>query len=427
MNPIAFSRFSQWFRSGWQDCNAEWEAVLPFGAAAMAVAIGTGLMMSVGRALFLTLDMFNAGTAFGLIAILAGRGIIEVGVTGTALARLHGREPAWADFQRDAPSYIQGLLAYYFSMVAVNIGAAILALPFLVFALSGLSGSAPSSAGATFSLFFGGVMYLLGLAIFWPLRLFVVPLVVDKRLDFLSAIRFGADCARRDWLGLAVFNLLLSLIAIPSAICPLFLIVTAPLYFQIRIRAYETYFGLGADRFEFHMEERQWMARLQAMSDGLVTVPAGGRGFTGLPAPIPEETGVSGEAREPYVDVPAAPPPPLPPNVFARGNANHYRGFENLKQWENWYDEAYGRADGTAPPQPISQPGPVAGGPPPVPPQSPPAAPAPPAPPGPPPRAFPFAPASAQGQGTGQPAGPSQAPVPGPRPDLTKPQDPPAT
>lgn len=247
MKKIAREQMAVWFEEGWKDYWEGFWNVVMFGVPAYGLAMAPWFVVYI----------FNLtgplGSVVSFLTMIFFQGIITAGLCGVALGRLHGRESDERDFAQDIGVHMQSVMTEFMSWIFAALAAGILGLP-------GIALMAPGYANGQGPLIAAGWFLFLGAAI--PsylavriLTLYAIPLVVDKRYDFLSAIRISADCVRRDFMGVMMFFLILKIAylfaggIISMVTCTLGLIMLMPVYETIRMRSYRDYFGLDEDRY----------------------------------------------------------------------------------------------------------------------------------------------------------------------------------
>jgi hypothetical protein len=246
MQRVAFRQLGKWISSVVDDLRGDVGNLLEFGGISFAFVFGGWLLQvgfaSAARRLFLEEWVGNV-VATGL-SLLVGAGVYT-GLTGFAVARRHLRPAGWPDFVQDAATHVQSLLAQLFTkgVLALLVAAPVVVAVVPLMALGGdpVVGLAGAVVGGLISIVLGFFLA--------PLVLFAVPLVVEERMDFFSAIRTSIDCVRRDWLGLAVYHAIAQLVRLPGLLCPLFVFVTEPVFHLLVLRAYQEYFDLEDDRY----------------------------------------------------------------------------------------------------------------------------------------------------------------------------------
>ena len=245
MDQIASHAMGSWLREVWADVADGWRNYGVFGVMAW------GLLITAACIGTCTPGLIGNGLSFATGIILGG--VIQCGLCGVALARLHGREAEANDFQQDSGGHLQSIIAVFVIRLLdlVVLGVAILPGGLLVFA----GVRADSDVLTIPGLILCVVVAIPAFTAWRTLMWFVVPLIVDKDMDFWSAMLTSADCARRDFLGLAwtlllLYGLLGLGLALFSALtCSMALILILPFYAALQMRAYRDYFGLGEDRF----------------------------------------------------------------------------------------------------------------------------------------------------------------------------------
>ena len=248
MQKIALKNIPEWVAQGWHDCNSDWGNVVQFGAVAFGVNVAMQLVIKGFQLAGQALGNLELGGVVSLVAFFFYAAFIGCGLSGVALARLHGRDAEWDDFQQDVPTYFQAFLGDILASLALFLAMTAISGIFFIPVFTQAASGSGDGAIVVVSLILGTIAALLAFIFLYPLKLFIIPLTVDKRLDFWSAIRTSFDCVRRDWLGLTLFNLIAFLIYLPAYCCCLGLLFLAPLYYAIVMAAYRSYFGLEPDR-----------------------------------------------------------------------------------------------------------------------------------------------------------------------------------
>lgn len=305
MQHIALSRMGTWVRDTWEDTTHGWTNYGGFGLLTVAILIGQVLLLQLAACC----GARNTGVPalLSFVTTMLATAYWQMGLVGVATARLHGREGTEADFRQDLSVLGQTILADMTLGAILGLAALIASGPGLAFVIPGVMRNQSEAIVA------GAVFCLLGVAIaaclVTTLTIFTVPLVVERRMDFWTALWQSIDCTRRDLLGLMLYLLLVHLLLGMVAMCTCYLL--APLALPLRqalvMRAYRDYFGLGVDH----------MAPMQVV----------GYSSYGNPSAEPWESGMGGRGYSansaPIIEPPAfgyAPPaepsqPPRPPSL----------------------------------------------------------------------------------------------------------------
>jgi hypothetical protein len=252
---------------------------------------------------------------------------VACGLAGAAFAGLHGRIPTFADFIQDIGVHVQAALCLLLTQGVTIVAALIAAAPGAALLVPGIinNNELLTIFGAVLMIVFMIPASLLALT----LCFFTIPLVVDKKLDFWSALLTSVDCTRRDLLGLMVLTLSWTLINAIAAgcTCGIGTIFFAPWLYMVQARAYRDYFGLQQDRLGLQPvlnHDEPYEPHQYSAGAGY----GGGRGYTAshfeeqeqafqnyardyyhAPAPpVPDAT-----TQPPPVEPPPSPPPPPPP------------------------------------------------------------------------------------------------------------------
>lgn len=271
MQKIAFERMGTWFSEAWSEYTAGFSNLLPWGALVFGLAVIQNVISQIAGAFGQFSEIIMAITV--VLSVILGfvvQGMSQVILAGISLARWHGREAYFSDVKQDLNTHIQGILTMLTGSVLAGILAMIAAIP---------GGAAIGLAFASGTNDPNPVLIILGILlililvlpvaiIFGTLIYFAIPLVVDKRLDFWSALMQSMDCIRRDLLGLMVFFFVYGLCYGLSAICTcgFAVIFLSPFFGLLLTRAYRDYFGLGEDRMKEFAPAPQWQFGPGAMN-----------------------------------------------------------------------------------------------------------------------------------------------------------------
>lgn len=302
MQKIALRSIPDWFAQGWNDCNSDWGNIAQFGAVAFGVRVAMEMIVRGFQFAGQVLGNVQFDVAVSVPLGFLYSALIGCGLSGVALARLHGRDAEWDDFKQDVPTYVQAILADVLASLGMFMVVGILSgLFFLPAILEASKTSGPPDDGImAVSMILGMIVAVVGLIIFAPFKMFVIPLTVDKRMDFWSAIRTSFDCVRRDWFGLALFNVLIFLILTISNCCCILVIFLMPLYYAMLMASYRSYFGLEPDRYRPSWLDPPQTSAYFSQYDG--------------PRPFGDYTGDRGDPRirpaDPGKISPWTPPPP---------------------------------------------------------------------------------------------------------------------
>lgn len=268
MQKIAFERFGTWFKDTWEDFKAGFGNYILFGLLSFAVFMAFGaiqivhmiVLMATGAASGGMVGMgASGGYGWQLVTVVTtymAVGISECGSSGVAIARLHGRSATFADYLQSPGAHCQTVLASAIVMIPMIPGQLILGASGFPQSMITSGSWSPNPAAAM-----GLLLYVVGFPVMLVVKvlcIFVPALIVDKRMDFWSALRTSADCARRDFWGLAmvmlVYTILAGLIGGILTVCTCFIgsIIITPVSVIFRAaffcRGYRDYFGLEADR-----------------------------------------------------------------------------------------------------------------------------------------------------------------------------------
>ncbi|MBI1293039.1 hypothetical protein GC173_17660 [bacterium] len=273
------------------------------------------------------------------------QGIITAGLAGVAVAVLHGRDAEMADFMQDLSVWTQAIITVVMQQVITLLVIIVAAIPggIVMMAAIPLDDKGPALiAGAAVM----AIVILPALLCANAMMMFAVPLVVEKRMDFWSALGRSFDCVRRDLGGLILFQIVLGLIVGVGTMCTCVIgtIFFAPMASLALMLAYQDYFGFDEDRTvpppdpSYLPPLQEWGSSpladrgyegsnpgsFEGPGDGLPPPPAPPRvppslpilpprnQMGDMPAPMAEPSPMP---LPPSVPVTPAPPPPFPPPV----------------------------------------------------------------------------------------------------------------
>ncbi len=253
MEKIAYKNLGSWIGDAFNDFTSGFTNLMPYGFIYLGVLVLSIILSYCGGfigALGGQVTLVVAQIVMTVVQyLLAGIGLTML--TGVAVGRAHGRDATMADARLDTGVYVQGVLGYF----AVSV------LTGLVLAVAAIPGVVPLVIGITNNnnglIVVGGVLiFILALPVLivvLALLEFIFPLIVDRRLDFWSAITTSADCVRRDLLGMSLFIIVKGLLGIPIGLiacltCGIGAGLMMPFLSILTLRAYRDYFGLDADR-----------------------------------------------------------------------------------------------------------------------------------------------------------------------------------
>ena len=259
MDKIAFRRLWGWFADEIEDALGDWQELLLTGLAA-----GVGALVLHVIALMLKARSTPSELLLTFFLYALGEGFLMCVLISSAKARLHERGPGISDLIPSPPVLAHATLAFVFSKVICGIPMVVFGLPSIANAQAALQAGEGWQAALVnlgLGVFLGGGAFLF----LNPLFLFAGILAVDRRMDYVQAMRYSVDCVRRDYVGLLIFQLIWGFLWFAGtalATCltcgaPLVAVLTAPVLVGVLMRAYQDYFGLGPDWVLDEEAERQ--------------------------------------------------------------------------------------------------------------------------------------------------------------------------
>lgn len=312
MEKIALPRLTNWLRETCQDFGSGIGNLLIYGAVSLLLLLGSTCLSMPLSFLDMLVELPVSTVLSWLLSFIIG-GIIACGLCGVALARLHGREAEMRDYWQDLGAMTQAMIGNLVAMVAVMLALYLPFLPFGYLAWDALYGGEVATSSLILTGLLGAVIGVPLWLMLAAMTMFVIPLIVDKRLDFWSALLQSVDCARRDLPGL----MLLALIIYPAfgflagCTCGVGMLFAGPFFYSLIMRAYSDYFGIELDRYR-----PLQIVGYSNYGDQPEVAPCQGRGFKSMGDQMRME---QEQALQEALGLPPLPPPlppPAPPQAW---------------------------------------------------------------------------------------------------------------
>jgi hypothetical protein len=246
MQQIASSRYSQWISSAFTKAVNNIGQVILMGVIAIVLVLTANCLASCFNPT-LSGMLGRVGEGLGMlfsqiVSSLVG-GVVAAGLINVGFALHQGREPSMEDFFLKPDVMVQAALVTVLTQGISVVALIILALPSAGLFYASITTENPLLGFLAVLLAIPAIIALFPLQ---ALFVFAMPLVIDKKYDFWSAITTSADCVRRDLLGLTLFVFILGLLTGLGTLltCVIGVVFFMPLYTLVIVHAYRDYFGM---------------------------------------------------------------------------------------------------------------------------------------------------------------------------------------
>lgn len=223
-------KWGEWIGEGWQMFVSQWQSwvvlMLVFLIIIM-IPVAPVYALLIGAQLAAATDndvpaeapaMIFAFLPIFYLVIILGSAFLMCGAYKAAFKQLRGGRIAVSDLFSGGDVFLKAAGGFVLTAILTGIGAVLCILPGLVV---------------------GGLLY------------FTMPLIVEKKLGVIEAMRTSFDRTKGQWLMFALFAIVIGILAqIGSVACGVGILATFPLYFTINAVAYRDLFGVsGAQSF----------------------------------------------------------------------------------------------------------------------------------------------------------------------------------